>query len=153
MLFQGVLLAAALQDQNSKPILEFIICFAGVLVSFYQMQMASGAKYWQEWWESRLEFYEGKLKEYSEESKPEFFDLFAVSTDDVYQKVESRLRKNRGERMTNFLILSSFSVSRAPIKVSVVLLFSWVLLTLHTLDFGKFPLIFDVIKGFLFIGQ
>lgn len=45
MLFQGVLLAAALQNQGSKPVVELIICLTGIFVSIYQLQMASGAKY------------------------------------------------------------------------------------------------------------
>lgn len=73
MLFQGVLLAAALQNQASKPIVEVVICLAGVFVSMYQLQMACGAKFWQEWWESRVEHYEKKLRGLQEQNSGYFF--------------------------------------------------------------------------------
>ncbi|MCR9703054.1 hypothetical protein NB574_09660 [Vibrio vulnificus] len=63
MLFQGVLLAAVMQTEASKPYVEVIICFTGIMISFYQLQMASGAKYWQEWWESRVDHFENLLCE------------------------------------------------------------------------------------------
>src|SRR5690606_24614598 len=62
MLFQGVLLASTLQLDTGKPWVEVIICTAGVLVSAYQLQMACGAKFWQEWWENRVEHYETLLR-------------------------------------------------------------------------------------------
>jgi len=68
MLFQGVLLAAALQDQTSKPFVELVISIAGLFVSIYQLQMASGAKFWQEWWEERVDHFEKLLCEKLKES-------------------------------------------------------------------------------------
>lgn len=150
MLFQGVLLAAALQNQASKPYVEFIICFAGVFVSLYQLQMASGAKFWQEWWESRVDHYEEKLRRLKKQESGHFFELFAISADDVHKEVSGRLRKSRRFSLTNALILQSFAVGRAPIKVSLVLLITWLLLLSHAFDFSAFPDLSDYVKGFSF---
>jgi len=153
MLFQGVLLAAALQNQASKPYVELIVCLAGVFVSIYQLQMASGAKYWQEWWESRVDHYEGKLRELKQTESGHFFELFATSTDDVYKEISGRLNKSRRFSLTNILILQSFAVGRAPIKVSLVLFVTWLLLLAHTLDFSAITDISFYIKGFSFRDQ
>lgn len=134
MLFQGVLFAAAMQAQSSKPIVEFVICALGVAVSFYQLQMSCGAKYWQEWWEDRLEYYENIIKSLKKECAKESFELFAVSETEVRERVSARLDSGRESKIINFLIKSRFSVTRAPIKVSLVLLLAWGLLTLHTLN-------------------
>lgn len=158
MLFQGVLLAAALQSQNSKPVVEFVACFCGLAVSLYQTQMASGAKFWQEWWESRVDYYEKLLEQ--ELSKPAanaedasseesaFYDLFAVD-----QKiVESVVSKRMGERFpfSNLLILSRFPVGRAPIRVGIVLTATWAALLIHTLTTANFPLKPVQIQGFVY---
>jgi len=153
MLFQGVLLAAALQNQASKPFVEVIICIAGVFVSLYQLQMASGAKFWQEWWESRVDNYEGKLRGMKTRESGHFFDLFATSSDDVYKEVSGRIRKSRRFSLTNALILQSFAVGRAPIKVSLVLLVTWSLLLAHTINFSALPDLSFYIKGFKFAVQ
>lgn len=153
MLFQGVLLAAVLQSQESKPLVELIVCLAGVFVSIYQLQMASGAKYWQEWWESRVENYEGKLRELKQTESGYFFDLFSTSTDDVYKEISGRLRKSGRFSLTNVLILQSFAVGRAPIKVSLILLFAWLFLLAQTLNFSAFPDPLVFVKGFSFSVQ
>lgn len=150
MLFQGVLLAAALQNQASKPFVEVIVCLAGVFVSLYQMQMASGAKFWQEWWESRVDHYEEKLRGMQIMESGHFFDLFATSSDNVYKEVSGRIRKTRKFSLTNALILQSFAVGRAPIKVSLVLLATWSLLLAHTIDFSWLSDLSVYIKGFKF---
>ena len=152
MLFQGVLLAAALQNQASKPFVELVVCLAGVFVSIYQLQMASGAKYWQEWWESRVDHYEGALRRLKQSESENFFELFATSKEDVYREIAGRLRKSRWFSLTDMLILSSFSVGRAPIKVSLVLLLSWVTLLAHTLDLSVLKDMHISIKGFDFSG-
>lgn len=153
MLFQGVLLAAALQNQASKPFVELVICIAGVFVSMYQLQMASGAKFWQEWWESRVDHYEEKLRSMKEQDSGHFFELFATSMDDVHKEISGRLRKSRRFSLTNALILQSFAVGRAPIKVSLVLLITWLLLLAHTFDFSALPDLADYVKGFNFSAQ
>jgi len=150
MLFQGVLLAAALQNEASKPLVEVVICMTGVLVSFYQLQMACGAKFWQEWWESRVDHYEEKLRSLQVQKSGHFFDLFATSFDQVHKEIEERFRKKRGSSLTNFLILRAFAVGRAPIKVSLTLLIAWTLLGLHAIDFQSISTWSYPVKGFTF---
>lgn len=135
MLFQGVLLAAALQNQASKPYVELVISVVGILVSFYQLQMSCGAKFWQEWWESRVEELESILKNSSDVNDRHFVDLFNTSPATVHNKVANRLKNNRPYNIINWLILKKFSVSRAPISVSLALLFGWVLLSIQTVNF------------------
>lgn len=58
MVFQGVLLAGLLQASNGgdiHPVVIFIACLAGLLISILQFFMASGAKFWQERWEDAVE--------------------------------------------------------------------------------------------------
>lgn len=150
MLFQGVLLAAALQNEASKPVVEVVICVAGIFVSLYQLQMACGAKFWQEWWESRVDHYEEKLRSLQVKQSGHFFELFATSFDQVHKEIEERFRKKRGFSLTNFLILRAFAVGRAPIKVSMTLLLAWTLLALHAVDFGSIASWSNPVKGFTF---
>jgi hypothetical protein len=153
MLFQGVLLAAALQNQGSKPAVELIICLTGIFVSIYQLQMASGAKYWQEWWESRLEEYEQKLGEHQDANDASFHDLFTASSDKVHSVISERLRRKSKGKLSNLLILQAYQVGRAPIKVSLVLTLAWLMLTLHCIDFSSIPLPPGLVKGFTFAAQ
>lgn len=151
MLFQGVLLGAALQNQASKPFVELVISIAGILVSIYQLQMACGAKFWQEWWESRVDHYEKKLREIQTKQSGHFFDLFVSPFEEVHEEIRKRFAMKRGSGLTNFLILRAFGVGRAPIKVSLALLFAWIILTLHTLDFGAISNWSIPVKGFTFV--
>ena len=153
MLFQGVLLAAALQNQGSKPAVELIICLTGIFVSIYQLQMASGAKYWQEWWESRLEEYEQKLGEHQGANDASFHDLFTASPDKVHSVISERLRRKSKGKFSNLLILQAYQVGRAPIKVSLVLTLAWLTLTFHCIDFSSIPLPTGLVKGFTFAAQ
>ncbi|MEK8081940.1 RipA family octameric membrane protein [Pseudomonas sp. XK-1] len=149
MLFQGVLLASVMQAENSRPFVELVVCITGFLVSIYQIQMASGAKFWQEWWESRVEHFEvllcGKLK--TETHEPH--QLFSVPPGKAKEIVAAKLSAGKTKFLTNPLILSSFSVGRAPIKVGIVLAFAWLVLLCATLNlteiFSWFP---NVITGF-----
>lgn len=149
MLFQGVLIASVMQAENSKPFVEFIICITGMLVSIYQMQMASGAKYWQEWWESRVEEFEKKLlEELKKENNQEAYELFTVSASSVREVVASRLSRNTNEKFTNFFMLQKYSVGRAPMKVSIVLIATWFVLTLATIQWSSFSWLPEILKGF-----
>lgn len=150
MLFQGVLLAAALQNQASKPIVELLICTAGIFISIYQLQMASGAKFWQEWWESRVDHYENMLATLKKEESQNFYDLFAVPFERVHETIRGRITKERRWSLSNFLILQAYSVGRAPIKVSLVLTFAWIGLFLHSIDFSHIPDLSTLVKGFAF---
>lgn len=149
MLFQGVLLAAALQNQTSKPFVEFVICLAGVLVSLYQMQMASGAKFWQEWWETRLEHYEKELGEKMKSQR--FYELFTTTEQATFEAVSKNISKSKKSSITNCLILKNFSVGRTPIKVSIVLLLTWTALLIHTINIPITINTPTIITGFKFV--
>ncbi|MGF1807132.1 hypothetical protein L4C31_17965, partial [Aliivibrio sifiae] len=153
MLFQGVLLAAVMQTEASKPYVEIIICFIGVMISIYQLQMSSGAKYWQEWWESRVEFFEEQLcANLQLVEKREIHQLFTVNTKGVNKIVRERLLSSKSRSITNFCILGGFSVGRAPIKVSLFLLLAWISLLFLSFDFGAIPEfeMKNIVKGFYF---
>ncbi|MBW2186934.1 MAG: hypothetical protein JRG71_11235 [Deltaproteobacteria bacterium] len=143
MIFQGVLLASVLQIEMYRPLLLFIVSLTGVCVSYYQMQVACGSKYWQIWWENRVRFFENKLKENKEieleenRESEDFELLFAKDIQEIQQEVESDLRMEGGKLgrngLLNCLIAKRYSVSRAPVMVSIALMVSWALLSLTTL--------------------
>ena len=91
MLFQGVLLAAVFSNQASKPLVEFIICLAGIGVSYNQINVASGAKFWQEYWEFQASEAEKSLKIYTQKYYDyEFTDLFNLDSENMKNKVIQR---------------------------------------------------------------
>lgn len=148
MLFQGVLLASVLQAELSRPFVELVICICGVLVSIYQMQMASGAKFWQEWWEQRVDEFEKLLCEkIKEENGTEPYELFSTSSAKVKEVVTCRIANSK-HKFTNFLMLSGYSVGRAPMKVSVVLILTWLSLLASTLNFQILDCLPEIVKGF-----
>lgn len=52
MIFQGVLIAGLIQSGGSAAaVVSFLVCLVGLVVSLFQIGMASGAKYWQMRWE------------------------------------------------------------------------------------------------------
>lgn len=151
MLFQGVLLAAVFSNQASKPYVEFLICLAGIIVSWHQTQVAAGAKYWQEWWELKTSEIENQLKQFYErqnqkdgvESNPDipFITLFgfdSIESKEHHSRVQEKINKKSGliEFMTNQMILKKHSVSRVPIRTGLTLLVAWTLLFLSTLEWS-----------------
>ncbi|WP_165673475.1 RipA family octameric membrane protein [Metapseudomonas otitidis] len=148
MLFQGVLLASVMQAENSRPFVELVVCITGLLVSIYQIQMASGAKFWQEWWESRVEHFEDLLCSKLKTETHEPHKLFSVPPETAKRTVTEKLSEKRSP-LTNQLILSSFSVGRAPIKVGIVLAFAWLVLLCATLNLAEiFSWLPSIVTGF-----
>lgn len=126
MIFQGVLIAGLVQSAHTKPVVSFMVCITGLVVTFFQIGMASGAKFWQEYWEQMLSEYEAAARS----SKPELFH----DDDCRYEKtVKERMKRHGFAGLTRKLILYRFSVSRIPIYVGIVLLVIWGLLVLCTL--------------------
>ena len=78
MIFQGVLIASIIYSNNTVPLIHFAICFIGIFISFFQMQIAAGAKFWQEYWESEVNKAELRLKDFYENTKKidDFHNLF-----------------------------------------------------------------------------
>ena len=154
MLFQGVLLAAVFSNQAPKPIVEFIICFSGIIISGHQIKVAAGAKYWQEWWELKTSEIENKLKETI--GKDNFIPLFSLSAETDEEKEEMKKFKEKVIKKINkpeskFLeidynkiITTKYSVSRVPIYTGFVLMLTWVALLFstlgwfHSFDFSAF---------------
>ncbi|MDC4405081.1 hypothetical protein NQ665_01825 [Acinetobacter baumannii] len=140
MLFQGVLLAAVFNNQASKPFVEFVICFAGIFISWHQIGVAAGAKYWQEWWELKASEIEDELKNAMKAEN--FISLFNLDHEGSHQeqrnKVIAKIEKHSGwlNSFINFLILRKYSVSRVPIRSGLVLMATWIILFLNTLDWS-----------------
>lgn len=91
MIFQGVLIACIINSNNTVPVIHTIICFVGIIISFYQMQAASGAKFWQEYWETEVNKAERSLKKIYESDAKFFHQLFDKKIDDVQKTIFERL--------------------------------------------------------------
>lgn len=133
MIFQGVLFAGVVQSSHQFPIVSFLVCVAGLIVSLLQLGMASGAKYWQEYWEAVLKKSEKLLLSRLMEPSEDRSVLIHLFHDDeaVYNKeVSSRLRDHRVLGITYQLVMARFSVSRIPIYVGIALSVIWFFLLL-----------------------
>ncbi len=127
MIFQGVLFAGLVQSGHQIPVVSFMVCIVGFFVSLFQVGSASGAKFWQEYWEQKQSYFE----ELARDKKP--LELFH-NDDCLYTKTVKERLNHRGLcALTRKLILCRFSVSRIPIYVGIVLTISWGLLVLCTL--------------------
>lgn len=166
MIFQGVLLASALQSSHSNTYFSLVIFIAGAGISYLQMRVASGAKYWQENWEMRLKDTEANLLnllenenkqlqlDFPEEKiqRTRFYSLFQGVTKEENDKIRNRL--DQEHKFSNWMIMKKPSVSRMPIFVSLWLLIIWSILilfslitiiTTHELNFKTFPIITEII--------
>lgn len=157
MIFQGVLLAGVCQSAGQIPIVSFLICLAGLGVSFMQAAMAAGAKYWQVHWELNTKkaerqmirtMVQHKLLRAKLESDELLIDpttlaklqnrkilahLFQDERDrkDVFEDlVGSRKRAWFMNRFISF----GFSSSRIPIYVGLLLFVIWTVLLCNTID-------------------
>lgn len=157
MIFQGVLLAGVCQSSGQIPVVSFLICVAGIGVSFMQAAMAAGAKYWQVHWELNTKKAEKQMirtivqhkllraKLEADElsinsglmAKLQNRKLFAHlfqdegGRTDVFEGlVESRRYAWFMNRFINF----GFSSSRIPIYVGLLLFLVWSVLLANTVD-------------------
>lgn len=92
---------------------------AGFCISIFQVGMASGAKYWQEYWEAKLS-----------ELEP---NLFHEDDCKYNSTVKGRLSKRGIGNWIERLIMRRYSVSRIPIWVGVTFAAIWLLLALCTI--------------------
>lgn len=160
MIFQGVLIACIINSNNTVPVVHTIICIVGIGISFYQMQAASGAKFWQEYWEIEVNKSEKRLKIFYENQGKEFHQLFDKKTElvqkDVYEKMYSKylnkfslfwpkhyssnpykfLRTYNPFTFTRNRILTKPSVSKIPIQVGRFLLCIWLIVLFTTTQWG-----------------
>jgi hypothetical protein len=135
MIFQGVLLAGLAQSSHSKPVVSFLVCLAGLLVSFYQVQMAAGAKFWQEYWEAALQRVEDELMANLAQpgtGRRKLIHLFHED-DNIYREMVDERLRSKGFGLTRLLVMKRFSVSRVPIYVAVALTIVWGMLLLCTM--------------------
>ena len=160
MIFQGVLIACIINSNNTVPLIHTLICFVGIGISFYQMQAASGAKFWQEYWEIEVNKSEKKLKLFYENQGKEFHQLFdkkiEIVQKEVYEKLHSKqitksslffskyystnpyrfFRTYNPFTFTRNRILTKPSVSKIPIQVGRFLLCIWLITLLTTTKWG-----------------
>ena len=142
MLFQGVLLAGVAQSEHSIPVVSFMICLAGLIVSIYQTSMASGAKFWQEYWEYALHETEARLLSELKlvPNREQLLSFFHDEMDVYKSRVKKRMNSHSCScGLVNKLIMAKFSVSKIPIYVGISLSIIWFLLLLCTIR-GYAPL-------------
>jgi len=107
MIFQGVLFASLIYSSNTVPYVQLILCSVGFYVAYSQTAVAAGAKYWQEFWEKKLETIEQNLfnfykKQDNDEDKKmaiddnntEFYQLFSTPQEKINQDVIKQLDRN-----------------------------------------------------------
>lgn len=136
MIFQGVLFAGVVQSNHQFPVVSFLVCAAGLFVSLLQVGMASGAKYWQEYWEAALQKSEKLLLSHlmkPSEDRRIFVHLFHDDEATYDKEVSSRLKNHGALGITYGLVMARFSVSRIPIYVGIALSIVWLFLLLATM--------------------
>ncbi|MBH0026300.1 hypothetical protein I6F53_04795 [Pseudoalteromonas sp. SWN29] len=135
MIFQGVIFMGLIQSTHEIPIVSFMICIVGLVTSCFQARMASGAKFWQEYWEATLTKLERALLSQLRNSNDERCALFALFHDDQ-EVYNSMVREKIGSSSASFInkmIMNRHSVSRIPIQVAISLGGIWFLLLLCTI--------------------
>lgn len=148
MIFQGVLFAGLLQSYGYYPIVTFLACFCGLLISIFQTRMAAGAKFWQEYWEGECQRAELSLmKAYGGSPERSFEQYFSKSMREIKGLVSVRLLKGSTPSFISSLILAKYSVSRIPVYIGLVFCFVWGVLLIGTLNFG-WCIEFSFISGF-----
>ncbi|MBV0934841.1 RipA family octameric membrane protein, partial [Marinobacterium weihaiense] len=152
MIFQGVLFAGVMQSSHTKPVVTLLVCIAGLLISLFQVGMASGAKFWQEYWEEALKKIEGRLLLHihrTDDSRREIWSLFHDRTAIYDEIVNRRLHSHNKSFMsiTSWLVAKRFSVSRIPIYVGLSLSIIWAVMVFIAVDID-FTGINVQVKGF-----
>ena len=143
MLFQGVLLAAVMSNQASKPFVEFYICLLGIILSWYQIHTGAGAKYWQTYWEKKADLTESQYQSYLNSKNIETLTLFKFNDNESHQIINQELLA--GNFIDRHIIRKKPSVTKIAIKASILIFMVWFLLLLHTFNLN---FIFDNLKDF-----
>jgi hypothetical protein len=135
MIFQGVLFAGLIQSSHTKPVVSFLVCVTGLIVSLFHVRMAAGAKFWQEYWEESLLRIEGMLRHQIHTSALDRKLIVTLFHSDftVHENFVKKRLSSRGCNWINSLILKRYSVSRIPIYVAISISIIWGLLALCTL--------------------
>lgn len=145
MVFQGVLFAGLVQSDHNTPVVSFMVCIAGFVVSFFQVRMASGAKFWQTYWEIKLQEcecenrkkYESELFTDDKKIKPEHLLFYHNDSADKYDMLyKNKVKNTMKEWKCPWIkkqVLKKYSVSRIPICVGISFSVIWFFLILCTL--------------------
>lgn len=150
MIFQGVLLAGLIQSSHLKPVVSFLVCLAGLIISIFQIQMASGAKFWQEYWEAALHSIEKELIRHLATPEAGRYKLFHLFHDEehLYRDMVKKRLNGKGFGITRNLVMKQYSVSRAPIYVAITFSIIWGLLLICTMEAYSSFSVPSFIKGF-----
>ncbi|WP_146249895.1 MULTISPECIES: hypothetical protein [unclassified Pseudomonas] len=174
MTFQGVLFAGICQSAGQIPLVSFVVCCVGLLVSMLQAGMACGSKYWQTHWEINTTIAEqfmvklievhgrldSKLRHdnvfidpvYDTRLRRRHFLVHLFRDDSNRKRIKKSLKGNGrplSRRLSNKLILQRYSISRIPIYVGIALAIGWAVLLLGTLNFSVVTVdVGHLIQGF-----
>lgn len=172
MIFQGVLLAGVCQSAAQIPVVSFMICLIGFVISLLQAGMAAGAKYWQSHWEINTQAAEkemigmlrihGQIDGHLVDNKVEIdpsvrsrlhqrMILIHLFQEDYNEDAIKRSLKGGffKRRFINKFIMWRCSASRIPIYAGLFLGFAWFVLLICTMRFEMFDFkVFDFIVGF-----
>lgn len=139
MVFQGVLFAGLVQSGHTHAVVSFMVCVAGFVVSLFQVGMASGAKFWQNYWEKKLAEYEYEARKKSEpwlviddNIKPEKLLFHGSKT--LYKSTVENIMNGDYCTLIKKLVLHRYSVSRIPIYIGISFSIIWGLLVLCTIS-------------------
>jgi len=155
--FMWAVNAALFTYVSNQRELNILLPMMGIVISILQVQMAAGAKFWQEAWEIKLNEVEHKLYQvYQDENKTlenndKFIHLFTTEENadnaklNIEHKSKSRIEKIKIEVERNLnkegclneginkLILNKYSVSRVPIYLGIWTGFFWGVLLISKL--------------------
>ncbi|WP_156919886.1 RipA family octameric membrane protein [Comamonas composti] len=138
MIFQGVFFAGTIQSSHHYIFLSLILSAAGIAISWYQTKMASGAKFWQEYWEEELTKIEASLLEELEKNHPnrkKFPRLFHKDLQQQLEQVKNRISNKKTCLSIHYsLILKKYSVSSTPISLGITFTISWIMIFLFFLN-------------------
>src|SRR5690606_238987 len=100
MIFQGVLIACIIYSNNTVPFIHTAVCFVGVFISFFQMQIAAGAKFWQEYWEIQVYEAEERLRKFYADVKntTDFHTLFNKDLIEVKNSIYTNFYKDKEKK-------------------------------------------------------
>ncbi|WP_089603837.1 RipA family octameric membrane protein [Acinetobacter piscicola] len=174
MIFQGVLVASIIYSNNTVALIHFFICLFGIVISFYQMQIAAGAKFWQEYWENQVNEAENNLESFFLTQGKSFHKLFNKNVKNVQYDIFSKYYENKKDKIFDaskynnlnvfslrFIkqyspftskeerILLKPSVSKVPIATARMLLIIWIMLLFFSTGLGNS--FFNQIKGYQLI--
>ena len=129
MIFQGVLFSGLIQSSCDHGFVSLMVSLAGLAAAMFQAGMASGAKFWQEYWEQKVSDFEPEMINGDSDD-----DLLFHSNKDLYIKtVEKRLCQPETSGQVANLVLEKYSVSRIPIYIGIIFSLIWTIISVYYL--------------------